>query len=221
MAKSELTKPTLVLLYGFPGAGKTFFARNICEDMQLAHLEGDRLRYELFEEPTNDKRENEIISHVMNYMTEEFLTAGLSVVYDMNALRRAQRRQLRELAQRFKAKTLLVWVQVDTESAFARAGKRDRRKADDKYSAEFDRTGFEDFIGAMQNPEPGEDYLVISGKHHFKTQRNTLAKRFYEMGVMSSEATGLRLSRPGLVNLVPNVRDGRVDPTRRNISINS
>lgn len=219
MAKKELNKPVLILLYGFPGAGKTFFARNVCEDMEIAHIQGDRLRYELFEQPQNDKREAEIIMHVMNYMTEEFLNAGMSVVYDMNALRSAQRRHLRELAGQFKAKTLLVWVQVDPESAFARTVKRDRRKTDDRYAAELDRSAFDDFTKDMQNPGQNEHYLVISGKHHFKTQRNALIRRLYDMGAMTSEAAGLRLSRPELVNLVPNVQAGRVDPSRRNISV--
>jgi predicted kinase len=92
MNKLELTKPTLILLYGFPGAGKTFLARQLCEDLHAAHVQADRIRYELFEEPRYDDQENEIVDHLMRYMTEEFLAAGLSVVYDMNSARLSQRR---------------------------------------------------------------------------------------------------------------------------------
>lgn len=94
MTKLQLSQPTLFLLFGFPGAGKTYFARQICEELQAAHVQGDRIRYELFEEPRYDRQENEIVTHLMEYMTEEFLQAGISVVFDVNAMRGNQRRQL-------------------------------------------------------------------------------------------------------------------------------
>src|SRR5438105_1212251 len=99
MSKILLTKPVLICLYGFPGSGKSYVARNLAETIQLAHVGADRIRSELFEQPRYDNQENSVIAHLMNYMTEEFLSAGVSVVYDTNALRSAQRRKLRELAR--------------------------------------------------------------------------------------------------------------------------
>src|SRR5207248_454188 len=61
MAKITPTHPMLLLLYGYPGAGKTYFARQLCERIQTAHLQGDRIRGELLERPRYDKQENEII----------------------------------------------------------------------------------------------------------------------------------------------------------------
>src|SRR4051812_39359450 len=111
MSKVSPTKPLLILLYGFPGAGKTFFARQLTEQLQAAHVHGDRIRGELFETPRYDKEENEVITQLMDYMTGEFLNAGLSVVYDVNAMRVSQRRTLRELARKCHAEPLLVWFQ--------------------------------------------------------------------------------------------------------------
>src|SRR5215217_6541540 len=115
MTKLQLNHPTLFLLYGFPGAGKTYFARQLCEELQAAHVQGDRIRSELFEDPRYDKEENSVVTQLMDYMTEEFLSAGLSVVYDANAMRFAQRHTLREMARRHKAQPLLVWLQIDPE----------------------------------------------------------------------------------------------------------
>lgn len=219
MAKLQLNQPTLFLLYGFPGAGKTYFARQLCDELQAAHVQGDRIRYELFEEPRYDRQENEIVTHLMQYMSEEFLQAGISVVFDVNAARAAQRRELRELARKTKAQIVLVWFQLDTESAFARVNKRDRRKADDKYAMPLDRTTFETVISHMQNPTPTEDYMVVSGKRTFHTQRGAVIKKLYDMGLMSADQTTAGIAKPGMVNLVPNPLAGRVDPSRRNISI--
>lgn len=208
------------MLYGFPGAGKTHFARQLCDQISAAHVQSDRIRNELFEQPRYDKRENEIVSHLMDYMTEEFLNAGVSVVYDTNAMRLSQRRNLRELARKTKAGQVLIWLQIDTETALQRVLKRDRRKADDKYAAPYIKETFENYISGMQNPATTEDYVVISGKHTFNTQRNAVLKRFYETGIISAETVTSHVVKPELVNLIPsNPAAGRVDMSRRNIII--
>ncbi|MES2971454.1 MAG: ATP-binding protein [Patescibacteria group bacterium] len=219
MAKLLLTHPTLFMLFGFPGAGKTYFARQICEELQAAHVQGDRIRYELFERPRYDRQENEIITHLMEYMTEEFLQAGISVVFDVNAMRSSQRRELRDMARRLKAQTVLVWFQLDLESSFDRVASRDRRRIDDKYTAPMDRTTFDNVTSVMQNPGSTEDYMVVSGKRTFHTQRSAVIKKLYDMGLLQSQQTTQGIAKPALVNLVPNISGGRVDSSRRNITI--
>ncbi len=207
------------MLYGFPGSGKTYFGRQLCDELQAAHVNSERIRQELFEDPRYDAQENRIVKQLMLYMTEEFLSAGLSVVFDMNAMRQSNRRELRELARKHKVESVLVWFQIDTESSFMRVSMRDRRKADDKYSIPLDRTSFDTLTASMQNPAPTEDYLVVSGKHNFRTQYQTTIKRLYDFGLLHAEQTSTSRAKPGLVNLVPNPLAGRVDPSRRNINI--
>jgi predicted kinase len=217
-SKITLTKPVLIYLYGFPGAGKSYVARNLGDSIQIAHVSADRIRSELFERPRYDAQENAILAHLMNYMTEEFLSAGVSVVYDSNAMRLAQRRNIRELARRHKAESLLVWLQVDPDSAYQRTQDRDRRTSDDKFAQPQDRSTYEKQLSGMQNPQ-AEDYLVISGKHTFATQKNAIVNRLYTMGLIGSGAVQSSIAKPGLINLVPNPHAGRVDLSRRNIVI--
>ncbi len=218
-SKLRLTRPTLFMVYGYPGAGKTFFARQFCEDITAAHLQGERIRSELFEDPRYDSEENGIVTHLLDYMTGEFLTAEVSVVYDVNALRMSQRRELREMARKHKAEVVMLWFQIDAESAFARAHKRDRRRVDDKYSESIDRTTFQSIAGGMQNPGLKEEYVVISGKHTYQTQRASVLKKLYDTGLLDTSAAKGNVVKPGLVNLIPNPLGGRVDDTRRNIFI--
>lgn len=217
--KLSLTKPTFIMLYGFPGAGKSAFARQLCEHINAAHVQGDRIRYELFEEPRFDRQENEIVAHLMDYMTEEFMHAGISVVYDMNAARQSERHALREMARKAKAQPILIWFQIDAESAFMRVSKRDRRKTDDKYSSPLDRSSFDNQLSHMQNPRANEDYIVVSGKHNFLTQKNAVTKKLYDLGLLDTHNSTSNIVKPGLVNLIPNPTGGRVDTTRRNIII--
>ncbi|HUC89513.1 MAG TPA: ATP-binding protein [Patescibacteria group bacterium] len=219
MSKIALTKPVLILLYGYPGSGKTFFARQLTEQLQIAHVHSDRIRGELFEKPRYDKEENDAITQLMDYMTGEFLNAGLSVIYDTNALRSSQRLMLRDMARKSHAQPLQIWIQVDTESSFARTQTRDRRRADDKYAGPADRDTFDRIAGAMQNPH-NEDYIVISGKHTFTTQLSAITKRLRELGLLPSvKQSNDKVIKPGLVNLVPPSAAGRVDLSRRNITI--
>ena len=219
MAKVVPTKPVFVLLYGYPGAGKTYFARQLCEQLQAAHVQGDRIRFELFAKPRYDREENNVITQLMDYMSEEFLNAGVSVVYDANVMRLAQRRMLRDMARKAHAAPILVWLQIDVESAYLRSSKRDRRRADDKYAALMSRDNFNTIASHMQNPDSTEDYVVISGKHVFNTQFNAVINRMREQKLISLDDVSSHVTKPGLVNLVPNPTAGRVDMTRRNIVI--
>jgi predicted kinase len=219
MSKIAPTKPFLLLLYGFPGSGKTYFARQLTEHLQAAHLQADRIRSELFEEPRYDKQENDAVAHLMDYMASEFLGAGVSVIYDANAMRASQRHMLRELARKAHAQPFLVWFQIDAESAYVRSTKRDRRRADDKYAAQWDHAAFDSIIMHMQNPNLIEDYVVISGKHLYTTQQSAVISKLRENGVLSFEDASSRVAKPGMVNLIPNANNGRVDMARRNITI--
>ena len=201
-----------------PGSGKSFVARQLCEHITAAHIQGDRIRAELFEKPTYSKEENHIVASLMTYMAGEFLHAGMSVVFDTNVMRLSQRRALRNVALKYNAEPILLWLQIDAESAFARARKRDRRTNDDRYAQEMTPEIFQQLLSGMQNPTTSEPFVVLSGKHVFSTQKNAILRYLLEKQLIALDPVQ-PLSKPGLVNLVPNPAAGRVDMSRRNISI--
>ena len=215
MNKITPTQPLLIMLYGFPGSGKSYVARQLADQLKAAHVQGERIRSELFDNPQFDRAENDVIAKLMNYMSEEFLGSGVSVIFDTNALRAAQRHALRELARRHKAQPIVIWLQIDTESAFMRTQRRDRRKADDKYSFPIERKTFDNILGNMQNPTNAEDYVVLSGKHLFTTQLSAILKKLNDMNLLKLDDVSAGLAMPELVNLVPNPAAGRVDLNRR------
>lgn len=219
--KISTNKPLLILLYGFPGGGKTYFARQLSENLKTAHVHGDRIRFELFDQPQYDRQENSIINQLMQYMTEEFLSAGINVIYDANAMRKSQRAALREMARKKGAKTVVVWFQLDADTAFERTQKRDRRKADDRFAAEYTHDLFRRYISHMQHPEATEDYVVVSGRHTYPSQQTSFFKKLMQLGYIDTQSAHDKVVKPGLVNLVPrpNINAGRVDMSRRNINI--
>lgn len=220
MHKSRISHPVVIYMYGLPGAGKTFVARQLAESLGLAHISSERIRFELFEEPRHDKTEHRVITNLMNFMTEQFLNAGVGVVYDISMSRLADRRVLRDLARHHGAKELMVWIQIDPETAYNRATNRDRRKADDKYASIPTPEVFESYMRSMQNPQ-NENYLVISGKHLFNSQKTAILRRLSEMGAVTNESLEQKIAKPQMVNLVSRAQAqaGRVDYSRRNIII--
>lgn len=220
MNKNRLLQPTIIYFLGMPGVGKSYVARQLSELLGAAHVSSDRLRYELFAEPRFDKGEHMVITRLMDYMTEEFLSIGRSVVYDISVSRLQDRRELRELARKHGAKELLIWIQTDVESAWNRAQLIDRRKSDDKYRAPIDRGIFEQYVRLIQNPQH-EQYVVLSGKHFFETQKSAILRRLKEMNLLDVQSLNPQVGKPGLVNLVSQAQAqaGRVDPNRRNITL--
>lgn len=219
MSKIQTIKPLLIMLYGYPGAGKTHFARELTNHLQCAHIHGDRIRHELFEEPQYDRQENAIVTQLMDYMTEEFLSAGVSVVYDYTTIRKGQRRKLREVARKKGAESVLVWFQMDMETAFRRLSGRDRRRADDKYAVDYTPDMFKKYIAHMQHPESVENYVVVSGKHTYTSQQTSLFKKLLEMNIVAQEEGQSKVAKPGMINLIPRMPSHRPGATRRNINV--
>jgi len=213
-----LNRPTIIYLYGLPGSGKSFLARSLVEVISAAHVSADRLRGELFARPRYDTQEEAIINHLMSYIAGEFLRTGVSVVFDTNAARFSQRRQIRDLARKHKADHLLVWLQIDHETAYGRTQQRDRRTTDEKFAQVMTKNIFDNKVVGMQNPKE-ESYVVVSGKHSFTSQKSALLNKLYQMGLVGSGTVQTNITKPGLVNLVPNPSAGRVDMSRRGITI--
>jgi predicted kinase len=217
-SKVTPSKPFVLMMYGFPGSGKTSFSRQMSEELGIIHLQEDKIRHDLF--GNNDSPgAHKATRKVMDFMTRDYLKAGISLMYDAHVIRAIDRRKVREMAHEAKAVSLLIWLQVDPEATFERTQKRDRRKADDKYAQEYDEETYRYILGQMQNPN-NEDYIVVSGKHTFSTQHSSVIKRLFDMRVLTAKDASANVVKPELMNLVPKSNiQMRGDIIHRNISI--
>lgn len=220
MASEKITpnKTFVMFLYGFPGSGKTTFAKQLTGEVTAAHMQKDRLAQELYGKEKNNASEKQSRG-AMSFMTREFLRAGVSVIYDANVLRKTERRALRDAIRKLKAVPVLIWLQIDSDTAFQRGQKRDRRKSQDQYAKNYTKQEFNELLNNMQNPD-NEDYVVISGKHTFHTQKAAVLKKFYELNILTPAQLSRKIPKPELVNLIPQHSvNARGDIIRRNISI--
>lgn len=197
----QLVKPLCILMYGIPGAGKSTFARQLSEQLNIAHVHSDRIRHELYDDAQYSSAENSTVLRLSVYMAEMLLAQKQSVIFDMQLPTQTLRNNLRSLAREYGAEFITVWVQTDYETALYRATHRDRRRIDDKYSFSITPQLHQRLSSAGSEPRDGST-IVISGKHLFKTQVGPLLRRLKQAGVITN-------------NIPAGKRTGRVDHDRR------
>jgi predicted kinase len=215
--KIHPVKPSLIMLYGYPGSGKTTFAKNLSEEIKYAHLDVDRL---LGETAKSNRLSYKEAAAMMTYLANEFIKAGVGVILDFDMPKAADRHRIKMFAKKYKLKHIIVWLQIDVETAQHRATSRDKRKSGDKFSKIYSKESFRAFVNTMQNPTD-DDTIVISGKHNFNSQKPIIIKKLLQKGVIKSEELGSRMVKPELMSLVPKpTLSGDTQTERRNISIN-
>lgn len=177
MKHLELSPPLLIIVMGLPGSGKSFFGRQFAEEYALPRISEDVIRYELFEKPQFNNDEADIIERIFNYALSQVVVTGETVICEGSYLKTKQRKNLATIAKTNGYKTLTVWLQTDLETSMKRAATRDRRNPDNKLAFEINTATFNKIKAELQRPSEKEPFVVISGKHAFKSQCLTVLRK--------------------------------------------
>lgn len=178
MKPSSLLQPTVFLMVGVPGAGKSHFARQFSEKYSVPCISADRLRMEMFNEPQYTPAEQAIVNRVADYFVEEMLRTKRSFLVDsLMGNVRSQRVSLAQRASEAGYRLLVVWVQLDQTTARSRSLKRNTDKTEDKYNPPMPETAFTGLFKQLTPPHSSEDYVVISGKHTFSAQKAAIVRK--------------------------------------------
>ena len=110
-----MERPSLILLVGIPGSGKTTYAEKyIAEHPNTIHVSSDRIRAELWGSEATQGDNNEVFS-LMQFRTIEALNNGQSVVYDATNITRKDRSYIIALCPKFvKIECHIVWASIET-----------------------------------------------------------------------------------------------------------
>jgi predicted kinase len=178
MKQLNIPQPLLLLVIGYPGAGKSNLAHQLAERFGVAWVHGNRLRYELFSEPTFAKHEEDVVNNLAEYLLSEMLRTKGHVVFDGNTNTRIARQRLANLGKKAGYKVVTVWVQTDIDTAFARSSKRRTKKeTDDTYATRLNREIFDRMASQLAKPLPHELCVVVSGKHTSVAQISALRSK--------------------------------------------
>src|SRR3989344_7424043 len=186
MSKLTASTPVLLIMVGLPGAGRTETASKLAEKLGAMHLQLDEVASLL----DHDKYSDQIIHRLGLGILDKFLGQGISLVWDGGAYTKRERQELRRLARAYDYKVLIIWLQVDRATAVRRSERRNRSRASNKFASEMDNKSFAETVKRFERPE-FEDYVVISGKHAFRSQFASIRRKMTEMRLLIDEETKL------------------------------
>ncbi len=112
-----MDKPTLVLLCGIPGSGKTYYAEQLLNDDyykdKVIHLSSDSIRRELYGDESVQGNPSEVFS-LMQKRAVEALNNGLDVIYDSTSMTRKDRAGIIAACPKFvKIQCNIIWAPIE------------------------------------------------------------------------------------------------------------
>lgn len=113
----------LVLLSGYPGAGKTTFAQALCTRTTALHLESDAVRRELVKQPAYTAAEHGRVFGALESRTGACLRTGRAVVVDATNLLVKDRQRFVRLAARLGVPLVAVRLVAPEEEIRARLAR--------------------------------------------------------------------------------------------------
>jgi predicted kinase len=213
MKSLNLTRPLVLMVVGHPGAGKSFFARQFSETFNAPVVSFDRIRFELFANPTFSNDENDLVGRVASYMIEELFKSHRTLIVDGGCNSKVERTKLGQAAKEAGYDTTVVWVQTDINTSKNRALKRNGdKRVDDRFNRSVNESTFETLAKRFTEPTR-ENYVVISGKHTYNTQAKMVLRKL----VVAREAEAHAAHRQGIEQTKQST--GRSDNLRRSVII--
>jgi predicted kinase len=158
-----MARPTLFLMLGYPGAGKTTAAKLISSLTGAQHLWADHVRREMYHQPTYSHAENMHLYTHLNDVTRDLLADSKSVVFDTNFNFYRDRQYLKTIATNLKADTILVWVQVDKNLAKQRATDDAHMHSHTRVLGRMSDEHFDRIAKRLEVPRSNETVVVIDG----------------------------------------------------------
>lgn len=215
MKSLSLSRPLILMTVGLPGAGKTRFATQFADMFGCPLVSYDRIRHELFNEPSFSDDEFAIVQRIADYQITELLKTKKTIVVDGGANLKSDRMVLRQAAHRRGYGTLLIWVQTDPTTCEARSVSA-RATKDDPWRSAMPKHVFAALSKRVQAPGVQEHYVVISGKHTYGAQARTVLKKLVPP---EAEARSVQppQAHPGGPTRPP---QPPASPNRRNVTIN-
>lgn len=117
-------RPALVMLCGLPGTGKSYFAAALARRSAVVVLSSDRIRKILVGEPRYSRGEHRRVFAAAHLLLAELLGAGYAVVFDATNRTERARQPLYAIAERAKARLVILEFDVPEEVARQRLAGR-------------------------------------------------------------------------------------------------
>ncbi|MYD36443.1 MAG: ATP-binding protein [Dehalococcoidia bacterium] len=155
--------PSLVLLSGLPGSGKSHFCRELVQlAPSLVVLESDALREILFSHPTHGGSENARLFPAVHRLLERLLRIGHQVAVDATNLRRRNRKMLYDIAIRVGAPLVIIETTAPEDMIRQRLSQREADIAADRQTDDVSTAGNDVYDRMIQTAQPiRHDHITV------------------------------------------------------------
>lgn len=154
--------PTLFLMVGYPGSGKTTAAKIIHKLTGAVHMWADHERNKRFVKPMHTHQENLTLYAALNQEAQQLLHQGRSVIFDTNFNFYRDRQKLRTIAKIEGAETVIVWVRAAKELARERATQQSHDKPT-RIWGNMPVEHFERIANGLEEPQSHEAAITLDG----------------------------------------------------------
>jgi predicted kinase len=121
----------IILIFGLPGTGKTFFSEHLAEATGAVHLNTDIIRMKMGKQGVYDEHTNNLVYMNLLEQTADYLSNCRDVIVDGTFLKKEQRTQVREVAQTSGHHIYFIEILADEKIVEERLkGKRKFSEAD-------------------------------------------------------------------------------------------
>ena len=130
-----VVRPSLVVVSGLPGTGKSYFCRRLAERTPVVILESDALRKVIFHSPSYSGDESADLFEAINRLAADLLAKGITPVVDATNLEEYHRERLYHVAEQRGARLIVVQIwappEVVHQRLLRRAGRKDPSDSSD------------------------------------------------------------------------------------------
>lgn len=161
--------PTVFLLAGLTGSGKTMLAKRLESEQGVRRLSVDELVFERngrygvdYPDWQYPAREGPVREEIYGLLAE-LVAGGADVVLDHGLWTRAERDEVKEIVERAGGRWRLIYLPATREALLARLAERNRRR--DANALHVTEVELDAFIGRFEPPAgEGEEVLAILGR---------------------------------------------------------
>ncbi|MBI2854803.1 MAG: ATP-binding protein [Chloroflexi bacterium] len=130
-----VVRPSLLVVSGLPGSGKSYFCQQLALRTPFALLESEALRHVLFSVPQYTSGESFRLFRAIRWVIDELLRQGVPVILDSTNLSEHHRERLYHIADSTGARLVLVRVEAPDDIMRQRLEDRTRGAGLDKSKA--------------------------------------------------------------------------------------
>jgi predicted kinase len=156
-----MKKPTIHLIHGFIGFGKTTFAKKLEKEVNAIRFTHDEWLHHFYgpEDSKDFYEKSDKIHSFMEKMEDKLLKLGQSVIIDSGAWSKKGRNKIRQKAKKFGANFILYSIDCPIETALKRTVYR--TKDTPKDSMHISKKVFQELLKKFEPLEKDEKHILI------------------------------------------------------------